>query len=136
MIKEYFKAYISGFLATLIFHQGIIAVLYLNGVIPIKPFNMNSTPPFGVPAVVSLAFFGGIWGVFLWRLVRRDQGVRHWLMSIIFGAIGPTAVAFLIVFPLKGISVKLAMIPLGLVLNGAWGFGSSLLMRVFGEKPS
>jgi len=134
-MKVHIKAFISGFFATLIFHQGLIGLLYLVGIFPFTPFNMTATEPLGIPAVVSLAFFGGLWGILIWKLVCKDTGAKHWLKSIVFGAIGPSAVAFLVVFPLKGIPVQIVMVPVGLVLNGAWGFGNSLLMRMMGEKP-
>lgn len=135
-MKTQIKAFIAGFLATLVFHQGLIGLFYVAKILPFPPFNMTPTYPIGVPSVVSLAFFGGLWGIVIWRLVRNDSGRKHWLKTIVLGAIGPTAVAFLIVFPLKGIPIKMAMIPFGLLLNGAWGFGNSLFMRLFGERPA
>ena len=124
------KSFIAGFLSTFIFHQGLFGLFYLTGLIPVAPFNMTPVGPIGVPSVLSLAFFGGLWGVLIWKLVAKDIGVKHWSKSIVFGAIGPTAVAMLVVFPLKGIDVKLIMIVFGLILNGFWGFGHSLLMRM------
>lgn len=129
------KAFIAAFLATLIFHQGLFGLFYLADLIPKAPFNMAPVGPFGIPAVVSLAFWGGLWGIPLWALVRHRVGMSHWLISLVFGAIGPTAIAMLVVFPLKGMAVAPAMIIGGLILNGAWGIGTSLLMRVLGESP-
>ena len=60
--------FIAGFLATLIFHQVVVALLWWAGVAPFGPFSMAATKPFGVPAVISLAFW---W----WRvgyLIRTD----------------------------------------------------------------
>lgn len=95
---------------------------------------MAPTTPFGVPNVVSLAFFGGLWGIVIWNLVAKEMGVKHWIKSALFGAIGPTAVAFLVVFPLKGISVPMTMIPIALILNGAWGAGNSLFMKMMSRR--
>lgn len=128
------KAFISGFAATLVFHQGLVAALNAAGVIPFSAFNMRPVGPLAIPSVLSLAFFGGLWGILIWKLVCRSRGASFWIKSILFGAIGPSAVAFLVVFPLKGIPVKLDMIPMGLLLNGAWGFGNSLFMKLFKEK--
>jgi hypothetical protein len=55
--------FIAGFLATLIFHQVVVALLWWAGVAPFGPFSMAATQPFGVPAVISLAFWGGVWGI-------------------------------------------------------------------------
>ncbi|MDZ7829813.1 MAG: hypothetical protein U5K33_10120 [Halofilum sp. (in: g-proteobacteria)] len=122
------KSFIAGFVATLVFHQGLVAILHAVGLVPFAAWNMVATEPLGVPAVISLAFWGGIWGIVLWLLIRRSRGTRRWLLALAIGAIGPTAVALLVVFPLKGISVSLAMVPFGLILNGTWGVGTLLLL--------
>ena len=123
------KAFIAGFLATLVFHQGLLALLYASSIVPVAPFNMDPTSPLGVPKVISLAFWGGLWGLPIWYLIKTSTGRAFWLKSLIYGAIGPTAVALLVVFPVKDLPVKAAMIPIGLILNGGWGIGTSLLMR-------
>jgi len=123
------KSFLSGFLSTLIFHQGFLGILFAVGVTPKPPFNMSPTEPFGIPSVISLALFGGLWGIIIWQLVRKSVGKRHWIKSIAFGAIGPTAVAFLVVLPLKGMDFQPIFIVMGLIINGLWGFGNSLIMR-------
>jgi len=134
-MKVHLKAFVAGFLATLVFHQGCVGLFYFLGILPFAPFNMNPTQPFMIPSVISLSFFGGLWGILIWKLVKNDLGKKHWAKSIVYGAIGPTAVALLIVFPLKGIPVKAIIIPIGLLLNGAWGFGNSLFMKLMKEGP-
>lgn len=124
------KSFAAGFFSTLIFHQGVLLLLHLAGLIPIVPYNIKPTPPFGVPSVISLAFFGGLWGVLLWSATSKDQGLKFWIKSFIFGAIAPTLVAMVIVFPLKGIEVTLQKTLLGLMINGVWGIGSNLLIQI------
>lgn len=133
-LKTNLKAFAAGFLSTLIFHQGLVGLLYLAGITPNPPYKMVPTSPLGVPSVISTAFFGGLWGILIWRLVAKDSGKKLWLKSILFGAIGPTAVAFLVVFPLKKLTVPMALLPFGLILNGAWGAGNSLFMKMFGNR--
>lgn len=122
------RSFIAGFLATLVFHQGLIAVLHAVGLSPIGGWNMAPTAPLGVPKVISLSFWGGAWGIVLWLLVRRSRGAWRWLQALAIGAVAPTLVAVLVVFPLKGMSVNPAMIPFGLLLNGAWGVGTLALV--------
>lgn len=129
-MKTNLKAFAAGFFSTLVFHQGLVGLLYLAGITPNPPYKMAPTMPLGVPSVISTAFFGGLWGILIWRLVANDTGKKLWLKSVLFGAVGPTAVAFLVVFPLKGMAVPLALIPFGLILNGAWGAGNSLFMKM------
>lgn len=47
--------FIAGFLATLIFHQLTLVVLWYMGIAPFGPFPMAATQPFDIPAVFSLA---------------------------------------------------------------------------------
>ncbi len=128
------KAFISGFLATLVFHQGLLALLYLAGMSPAEPFNLAPVPPLGVPAVVSLAFFGGLWGLVLWALVGQLSSVWFWALMVVLGAVGPTVVAMLVVFPLKGLEVSAQAWVGGLVLNGFWGLGVAVLLTLFGAR--
>ncbi|MBW0146283.1 hypothetical protein [Marinobacter arenosus] len=128
------KAFIAGFLATLVFHQGLFMLFYLGGVVPMAPFNLTPVPPLGVPSVLSLAFFGGLWGLVLWLILGRLAGIKYWLGHVLVGAIGPTAVAMLVVFPLKGLDVSAQTWIGGLILNGFWGLGVATFMRLMGAR--
>lgn len=130
------KAFASGFLATLVFHQGLFALFWLAGAVPAAPFNLSPVPPLGVPQVVSLAFFGGLWGMVLWLLLGRLAGVTFWLGHVIVGAIGPTVVAMLVVFPMKGLDVSAQTWVGGLILNGFWGLGVAVFMRLMGAHAT
>lgn len=128
------KAFIAGFLSTLVFHQGLFGLFYLAGVVPAAPFNLTPVPPLGVPAVVSLAFFGGLWGIVLWAIAGRLAGAMHWLLHALIGAVGPTAVAMLVVFPMKGLEVSAQTWIGGLILNGVWGLGVAVFMIIMGAR--
>jgi hypothetical protein len=131
---QWFKAWLAGFLATLVFHQAVFGVFWLLGAVPAPPFALDPVGPLGIPKVISLAFWGGVWGLPAWALIRRAQGGSYWLRAILFGAIGPTAVAMLVVFPLKGLPVTVTTVIGGVLVNSAWGLGVGLLMRLFGTK--
>jgi hypothetical protein len=95
---------------------------------------MAPTAPFGVPAVISLAFWGGIWGiVFVLVHDRFPRGGGYWLSAFLFGAIFPTLVALLIVLPLKGRPVgggwQPSLLVTAFLINGAWGVGTALFVR-------
>jgi hypothetical protein len=92
---------IRGFLAVLVCHQAALLVLHHAGVAP-APWNLAPVPPLGVPAVVSAAFWGGLWGiVFVLLASRFGRGAGYWIASLLFGAIALTLVAWFIVLPLK-----------------------------------
>jgi len=124
------KAFISGFLATLIFHQGLFTLFWLAGVVPMTPYNLSPVPPIGVPAVISLSFFGGLWGILLWIILGKLKRTAFWIGHLAVGAIGPTVVAMLVVFPAKGIEVTAQSWIGGLLLNGFWGIGVAVFMRM------
>ena len=128
----------AGLLATLIFHQAAVALLWWLGMAPFPPYKTGATAPLGVPAVISLAFWGGVWGLPFGLAQRRfPRGLAYWLTSLVFGAVLPSLVALLMVVPLKGGAVGAGWQPgiwafAGLV-NGAWGLGTGLLYR-FGQS--
>jgi len=125
---HFLVAFIAGFLATLIFHQGAVAALYGAGAIPVAPYPLAPTWPLGVPQVISLAFWGGVWGLVLWPVIRNARGLKYWGLCVLVGALGPTVVAMLAVFPLKGIPVDAVKVVGGLILNGIWGLGTGILI--------
>ncbi len=129
----YGKAFLAGFLATLLCHQPLLGVLHLLGPAP-APYNLSPVAPFGLPAVVSLAFWGGVWGLPIWWLIKQRVGASYWLTALAAGALGPSTLALLVVFPLKGMPVAggwdPALIIAALMLNGAWGLGHALVMHL------
>ena len=139
-VVPFVQAFIAGFVSTLVFHQGVLALLYLAGAVPRAPYDLRAVPPLGLPAVISLAFWGGVWGAAIWSLLKHAGGVAYWVWAVAIGAIGPSAVALFIVYPLKGMPVAGGWDPklLGtaLLLNGAWGLGLALLMRLLHHAPS
>lgn len=133
--RRYLVAFIAGFVAVPIFHQGILDLLYLIHFQPNPPFAQDPTSPFGVPLIWSLAFWGGVWGIILALFERRFPRMifGYLIATAVFGAVFPSLVAWFIVFPLKGIPVAAGFHPAGLVtglaVNGAWGFGTGATLR-------
>ena len=129
------RGFVAGFLAVLIFHQIALLVLHLAGVVPATPWNLTPVPPLSVPAVISAAFWGGVWGIVLaWLEPRLDEGPGPLLLGLLFGAVLPTLVAWFVVRPLKGLPVGAVLawpgITVGPIVNGAWGLGTVLLLRL------
>lgn len=128
------KAFLAGFVSTLVFHQGLFALFYAAGLAPSAPYDMTPTAPLHVPRVISLAFWGGVWALALWPLIRPNASWRYWIVALVLGAIGPTIVALCVVFPLKGMPMGAGWDPKiwvgAFLLNGAWGLGVAALMRL------
>jgi hypothetical protein len=132
--KRVVSGFVAGFFATLIFHQLTLAVLWGIGLAPFAPFSMAPTQPFGLPAVFSLAFWGGVWGI-LFALIhaRFPRRIGYWVTVFLFGAILPSLVALLVVLPLKGRPMgggwHLPLLVTAFLINGAWGIGTALIFK-------
>ncbi len=128
-------AFIAGALAVLIFHQVLFLLLYLLGVIPVPPFSLKPTAPFGVPEVISSSFWGGVWGiVFALTLPRFFHGLAYWFASAIIGGLALTLIYMFVVVPLKTSALPPNMgglFIIGFLLNAAWGIGWALLLMLF-----
>lgn len=133
-MKNMLRAFAGGFVATLVFHQGVLALLHMADPNVPAAFNMTATMPLGVPAVISLAFWGGVWGPPIWLLISNATAAAYWIKAAVFGALGPSLVALAVVFPLKGMAFMAGWDPKiivgALILNAAWGIGLALLMRL------
>lgn len=132
----YLRSFVAGFFSTLIFHQGLLALLSFMSITSRHAYSMNPTEPFGIPSSISAAIFGGLWGIVIWQFVKKTQGRLQLVRSVIYMAISPTLVAFAIVQPLKGTEFKAANIPIALLINGALGLGLWLFMNLKLYKKS
>src|SRR5215218_10347817 len=76
----------AGLLAVPLFHQAALFLLHAAGIGP-AAWNMAPVPPFGVPALLSAAFWGGLWGIALALVERRfPRGAGYWVAALLFGA--------------------------------------------------
>jgi len=138
-MRKILLAFVAGFLATIIFHQIAIECFHLAGMIPRAAWSMQPTKPFGVPSVISLSFWGGVWGIIMIAIIDRFRGAAYWIWSIVFGAIAPTLVAAFVVAPLKHQPMPhtAKMAAIGLTVNGIWGLGTALFYKLFsGVRPT
>jgi hypothetical protein len=132
--------FVAGALSTLIFHQSLWYVLNVVGLIPWdrQAWPFDPIPPFGVPSIISKAFWGGLWGAALTPLLARLRGGTYWAGWILVGAIALPFVAFFVVPLIKGLPIP----PLwprmlaSILLNSVWGFGTGLIFKWFGIARS
>ena len=138
-LSRFFLAFVAGFISVLLFHQGMLALLHAVNFTPRAPFPTTPTPPFGIGQIWSSAFWGGIWGIVFAAIAPRfGQDTQYWIAALIFGAIAPTLVAWFVVAPLKGQPLAGGFQPApmvtGLLVNGAWGVGTALLLRLLAKN--
>jgi hypothetical protein len=126
--------FVAGAIGVLVFHQGLILAMYLLGLLPFPPYSMNATEPFGVPQVLSSAFWGGLWGIALVCCMAVWRAADRLWVAVLFGGVLATLVGIFVVTPLKGgdpvARLQAAMLLRGFVINGVWGLGAALSYRV------
>jgi hypothetical protein len=130
---DFVKAFAAGFASTLVFHQGLLTLFHLAAIVPRAPYDLTPVPPLGIPAVISLALWGGAWGVAIWPFLKNVYGAAYWVRALVISTIASGSVTLFIVSPLKGMPIaggwNPKIIVSTLVLNGTWGLGMALLMR-------
>jgi hypothetical protein len=129
-------AFAAGFIAVLALHQPVLGLLASAGITQAVPYATKAVGPLGVPQFISAAFWGGLWGMVLHAVSRRwpvDFGFV--LKCLVFGLIFPTAVAWFVVAPIKGLPMaggfKFNNMLTGLCVNAAWGLGAGLLLALY-----
>lgn len=133
--------FVAGFAATLVFHQIGLLLCHAVHLTPGRPWNMSPVPPFGVPRVIQLAFWGGVWGipfVLAEPLIARCPG-GYWVGAIVFGIVGPDLASWFIVAPLKGLPLGRGFhfpgLLVGPIVNGLWGLGTGAFLALFTGAP-
>jgi hypothetical protein len=127
--------FLAGALGVLVTHQGTVWLLHMGGLLPNPPYSLRPVAPFGVPAVLNAAFWGGLWGVVLAALLRAT-GWPALVTGLLLGAAGATLIGWTAVAGLKGLPLfagfELARMWRGPLINGAWGWGAALFLLGLG----
>ena len=122
--------FIAAAISVLTFHQGMIALLHDLGVSPFTAYRWNPMPPWGVPLVLDLCFWGGLYGLVFGLLLPRFAWPT-WLCGVILGFIA-ALVAMFVVAPIKGMAIANGWqawpIARSLLINGFWGLGVGLIL--------
>lgn len=137
-LGAYVIPFVAGFLAVLVFHQGVWALFSASGKTPAPAWSMAPTPPLGIPQVISSAIWGGLWGIALVALAPVFvPSLGYWAGYTIVGGLVTSLVALMIVFPLKGRKFAAGWNPavwiFVLLVNAAWGLGTAAFLRLLGS---
>lgn len=141
---RYIAGFVAAFLATLVFHQIGLELCHLAGLTASEWYNFKINP-WGAPRVISLAFWGGVWG-FVYVLVERSFARwpgGYWGGAIIFGAIVPTAFSWFVISQIRGQPLGYGFhfpgLLVGPIVDGLWGLGTGVFLGIIpgaGARPT
>jgi hypothetical protein len=91
----------------------------------------RGVPPFGVPLIIDLCFWGGIWGAVFGLVLPRLPAYPMWFLGLGLG-IAAALVGLFIVPLIKGLPVAGGWAAIAFVrsflINGCWGIGVGLIL--------
>jgi hypothetical protein len=125
-----FLGFIAAAISVLTFHQGMVEVLHSLGVSPFTAYRADPIPPFGVPLIADLCFWGGLYGLVFGLLLPRFAW-PIWVCGLILGVVA-ALVGMFVVAPIKGYALANGWhawpIARSLIINGFWGLGVGLIL--------
>ena len=128
-------------ISVVVFHQGMIAVLntvHLPGLeMERMPWMMDPVGRFGVPRLLDLCFWGGMYGV-LFGLVAPWLWRPFVISGVLFGVLA-VLIGFFVVAPLKGLTVgggyEVTTWARAMVINISWGIGLGIIFPLLSPTP-
>jgi hypothetical protein len=93
--------FIAAALSVLVFHQGMILILKLTGMLPptATPWSIAGNQ-IGVPLIINQMFWGGLWGALFAALWEQIPGPNPLAKGVLAGVVGPTILGGWILVPL------------------------------------
>jgi hypothetical protein len=136
--KNLVFGFIAAALAVIVFHQGMILLLHLAGFLPNFPWSMKPTPN-GIPTLLNLMFWGGVWGVIYAAIMPLVPISATWLRGLAFGIAGPWLLGNALLVPFfKKLPYFFNMDPQRMVLaaliNGCFGIGVALIYAALKKR--
>lgn len=123
-----FVGLVAGALAMLLCHQTTIQILYWCGVVARPAFRLALVPPFNAPMVVSVTFWGALFGMVVGAMPRPAAG---FLTRGLGAALFALLMAWFVIRPAAGHTVAWGWNPRLMAASGlanlAWGFGFAIL---------
>lgn len=134
MKRQVVVGFCAAVIATLTFHQAIWALLFLVGLMG-RPFPLV-TNRFGIPLVVSICLWRGMWGA-AYGAARSWHLKPAWLSGLVFGLV--VGACEWVSAPLRSGGWALSpqrwlYLMQALLVNGCWGFGLGLMLPVLSAR--
>jgi hypothetical protein len=118
--------FIAGAVSALTFHAFAWWIFYLIGMQRIPPYPMVGNM-IGVPVILSLAFWAGVWGIVM-VLAAPRIAQPFWVVCLIV-SVAASIVQIFVVPPLRGAPINWDVIAWVrvLIINGVWGIGTAII---------
>jgi hypothetical protein len=125
-----FLGCVAGAISILLFQQTSLQILYWVGLAPQAAFRLAHVPPFGMPMVVSLAFWGAVYGGVFGLLSSHLPGRIFWY-GLPLGAFA-MLMSWFVFLPLKGMPIAFAAATAPMIRSAMsyllWGMGVTVLL--------
>ena len=127
-----FLGSLAGALAILVFHQTTLQIFFWLGFSPQAAFRIAQVPPFNAPLVVSITFWGAVYGGLLGLVLPWIPGPLF--AKTAMAGVCATGLAWFLFLPLMGHSAAFGW-QTGPILRSfaayqMWGIGISLLFTL------
>jgi hypothetical protein len=127
-----FLGCIAGAIAALVFHQTTLQIFFWLGLAPQAAFRIAHVPPFHAPMVVSVTFWGALYGGLFGWVTPRLKGPL-WLYGLVAGLCA-MLLSWFVIRPLSGASVAFdwqqAAMLRSFAANEMWGLGVGLILPI------
>jgi hypothetical protein len=132
-----FLGCVAGAVSVLMFHQTTLQIFFWLGLAPQAAFRIGHGPPFNMPMVLSITFWGAVYGGLFGLLMPRMRG-PIWLNGLLLGCCA-MLVAWFVFLPLKGqpIAFDWRLWPMlrSATAYASWGFGVGICLPVMHPRP-
>jgi hypothetical protein len=128
--KSVFLGCIAGAISVLVFHQTTLQLFFWLGLAPQAAFRVAVVPPFNAPMVVSVTFWGAVYGGIFGLLAPRLPAPV--LIKALLAGLFAMLMGWFVVRPLAGLPVAFSW-QAGAMLRSAaacfmWGIGVTLIL--------
>lgn len=125
------SGFAAGLLAVPTFHQLTVWLLHNAGLVMNPPFSLRPEPPFGVPRLLSISFWGGVWGVLVVLILLARPRLPTIMTAVGVGILGAAAVSMTLAPAMRGLPMPI-LDPSRwwrpILVNGVWGLGTGLIL--------
>ena len=132
-----FLGCVAGAISVLVFHQTTLQIFFWLGWAPLAAFRIAQVPPFNAPLVVSITFWGAIYGGVFGLLLPWVRAAL-WLKGMLAGLCA-MALAWFVFLPLMGHRAAFAWqawpMLRSFIAYQMWGLGLTLLLPLLHPRP-